>query len=135
MAKVTVGGEVAAPIDEVWALVSDFVGFVAKRGRPVTGQGEGVGMTRTMPGESGDVVERLESVDDVNRTLSYSIVSAPVPVSSYLSTIRVLPAGETATHVDWSATFEPAGVTEAEAVAYIDNVYRRGLQGLQDLFV
>ena len=38
----------------------------------------------------GEIVERLEQSDDDERSYSYSIISSPLPLSNYNSTIRVL---------------------------------------------
>lgn len=135
MSEVIVEGEVPAGADAVWRLVTDFVGFIAIQGLPVEGEGEGVGMIRTITFGDAEIVERLESVDEATRSTSYSIMSGPLPVRDYLSTIRIEPAASDSTRVVWSSTFEPDGVPEADAAGIIENVYRGGIAAMTKYFL
>ena len=81
MVEVAVEDHIDAPVGKVWDLIADFVGFVATQGLAVTGEGEGVGMTRTIDMNGIEVVERLEVCDPQSRTLAYSIVRSPLPMS------------------------------------------------------
>lgn len=134
MANTRVEGEIKAPVDDVWKVVSDFGGFIEAQGLPVETEGQGVGMLRKITFGSAVIVERLESLDDESHSTSYSIVEGPLPVTGYLSTIRLTPAAE-ATRIDWSSTFEPAaGMSDADANQIIEGVYRGGIEGLQRHF-
>jgi Polyketide cyclase / dehydrase and lipid transport len=139
MAQVKVEGDVAATIDDVWKVIGDFVGFIAAQGLQVTGEGEGIGMLRTLTVGPTTVVERLEALDEANHKTSYSIVSGPIPVTDYLATIE-LAALELAaldgpaTKVTWSATFEPAGVTEDQVTEMMKRTYAGGIKALQRHF-
>ena len=56
------------------------------------------------------IKERLESLDAAARTLTYSIVEGPMPVSNYLATVVVSESGSGCS-VDWGASFDaPEGV-------------------------
>lgn len=135
MASTQVEGEIPAPLDEVWKVVSDFGGFLEAQGLPVEIEGEGIGTIRRITLGSAVIVERLESIDEDAHSTSYSIVEGPLPVTGYLSTIRLEAAGDSATRLDWSSTFEPAGgMSDADAGEIIAGVYRGGIAGLQKHF-
>ena len=127
----------AAPAGKVWQTVGDFNGlprYVAAATKSEM-QGRGVGALRTLTLPDGaQIVERLESHDDDAMTLSYSIVSGPLPVENYLSTVKVRPLAEDRCEVSWSSTFEAAGVSEAEARGAIEGIYAMGFEGLHKLF-
>jgi hypothetical protein len=129
-------GEVAAAVDDVWALVSDFGGMVRAFGLAVELEGEGIGQTRAVRlGDGEPTIERLEARDDATRTLTYSIVAGPVPFATYESTMRLADAGDGRTTIDWTGTFEPAaGTTEEEAAGMVRGIYRGGIKGLQRHF-
>ena len=135
MASTRVEGDIAAPLDDVWKVVSDFGGFLEAQGIPVEVDGQGVGALRKVTLGSAVVVEKLESVDDESHTTSYSIVEGPLPATGYLATIRLTPSGESATHVEWSSTFKPAGgMTDSDVEQIIGSVYQSGIRGLQRHF-
>ena len=126
-----------APADNVWQTVGDFNGlprYVAAATKSQM-EGEGVGALRTLTLPDGaQIVERLESYDDDAMTLSYSIVSGPLPVADYLSTVKITPLGENRCEVSWSSTFEAAGVSEEAARSAIEGIYAMGFEGLHKLF-
>ena len=136
MAEVRESGELGASVDEVWKLVGDFGGFISAMGIPVEMNGEGIGQTRTIAMGPGDpTVERLEELDEAGKRIVYSIVSGPLPVQNYVSTIQLSDAGSGRTKVDWSSTFEPAaGSSEADASAVISGIYKGGIGGMQQRF-
>jgi Polyketide cyclase / dehydrase and lipid transport len=133
MAEARVQGEIPAAIDDVWKVVSDFAGFLTIAGVDVATEGEGIGMRRTINLGGAEVVERLESIDDANYSTSYSILSAPLPLTDYVATIKLSPASDTTTAVDWTSTFEPVG-DEGPAKAIVEQIYNGGIQALQKHF-
>src|SRR5437667_10259872 len=117
MAEVREEGELGASVEEVWKLVGDFGGFVAAMGVPVELDGDGIGQTRTMSMGPEPMVERLEERDDAARRLVYSIVSGPMPVTGYRSTMQLSSAGDDRTILTWSSTFRPGeGMRDADSV-------------------
>jgi Polyketide cyclase / dehydrase and lipid transport len=134
MAEAVVQDHVAAHVEEVWAVVSDFPGVIAIMGVPVESEGEGIGMTRSVAMGESTITERLESLDPATYSTSYSIVSGPIPVREYLSTIRLVSAGDAATHITWSGRFEPEGISDADAVKMIEQVYAGGIKAIQKHF-
>ena len=136
MASVSKMARINASADAVWEVVRDF-GGVAKWIGPVTGctmAGEGVGAVRTVTLEGGaEVQERLEALDDGARSLSYAIVSSPLPIENYLSTIQVSAASDDECEVAWSSTFDVAPADEAEMKTLVAGVYTAGFEGLKKL--
>jgi Polyketide cyclase / dehydrase and lipid transport len=134
VAEASFDGEIPAGVEDVWKVVSDFVGVIAMMGVPVKSEGEGIGMTRTVVMGGVELTERLEAIDPEAYTTSYSIVSGPIPVKGYLSTIRLDPRGDGATHITWSGRFEPDGISEEDAVKMIERVYTGGVTAIQKQF-
>ncbi|MGI8493370.1 MAG: SRPBCC family protein [Acidimicrobiales bacterium] len=135
MAEVKVEGEVDAPLDAVWKLVSDFRGFVESQGLAVTVEGEGIGTRRTVEMGASKFVERLEALDEETHSTSYSIVDGPLPATGYVATIALSASDASRTHVTWSSHFEPApGHGEEELAEMVSRIYEGGIKGLQRYF-
>jgi hypothetical protein len=134
MSTVREEGELGAAIDEVWKLVGDFRGFVEAMGVPVAVSGEGIGATRSIPLGPTPTVERLEELDNDAKRLVYSIVEGPIPVTGYLATMQLSELDNGRTRLEWSCTFEPAGMSEADAVELVAGIYKGGIAGLQARF-
>ena len=137
MAKAVWKTQINAPAGAVWATIRDFGGlgkFVASIAQ-CTVTGSGVGATRTIAFEGGGepIVERLESLDDAKRTLTYSIIEGELPFERYLSTIAVRELPRGGCEVSWSATFEPKGASEADVKTILQGVYTEGFAGLKKL--
>ncbi len=102
-------GFVAAPLERVWELVSDFGGVARWSIGPVscTVEGSGVGAIRTIRRGDGVVRERLERWDATDHSFSYSFVDdIPLPVDDLVGTIAVRRARASAaaeTEIVWSA--------------------------------
>ncbi|MEV7324953.1 SRPBCC family protein [Streptomyces sp. NPDC093970] len=130
-ARVTLDARQSA--DRVWRLVGgfdslpDWLPYIAES-RPSEG-----GRLRTLTNaEGGVIVERLEAFDEAARSYSYSIVRAPFPVTGYRSTLQVVDRGGEGCRVEWSGTFTADGVTDAEAAALFEGIYRDGLAALAE---
>ena len=136
MAKVEVSEAIAASAAKVWELLRDFGGISRWAGpmlQSVEVEGSGVGAVRRagLPGGLS-LAERLEAFDDRGRRLSYSIVEkSPIPVRSYLATMKVVETGANACRLDWSSTFEPDGATDEQAQKMIRGVYTNGIAGIR----
>ena len=138
MSKVSMSTIVNGPADEVWKLLRDFNGlprFIAAIVQSTT-EGAGVGAVRTLTLEGGGppILEKLESLDEKARTLSYSIVTSPLPVQGYFATVELKELGSGKCELHWGSTFEPKGVPEAEAVKAIEGVYAGAFEGLKRIF-
>ena len=135
MTEVREEGELGASVDEVWKVVGDFGGLLEAMGVPVELEGEGIGQTRKITLGQSPTVERLEERDDAAKRIVYSIVSGAIPVTNYVSTMLLSPAGEGRTKLTWSSTFEPAaGTSEEDASRVVSGVYKGGIGALQSRF-
>lgn len=135
MAEVRLETGLGASADVVWAFISDFGGSIEALGVPVETEGPaGVGQLRSISMGGDPTVERLESLDPASRTLSYSIVSGPLPVQDYLATMQVREDGDGRSNLTWVARFEPAGMTEDDAENVVNMVLGGAISGFQGRF-
>jgi hypothetical protein len=130
MTTVTVTETIKGQAGQVWALLSDFAGIQV--GGPITSfetEGDGVGMVRTIGMGGGRIVERLDEHDADAMRFAYSIINddCVLPVSAYSARVKVTDQGDGTCRVDWSGSFEPKGVPEAEAVQLVEGIYRGGI--------
>ncbi|MGD1223025.1 SRPBCC family protein [Streptomyces krungchingensis] len=132
MATTRASIDIPRSADRVWDLIGgfgslpDWLPYI-----PQSDLGEG-GRVRSLTNEDGGViVERLQAFDQVARSYSYAIEQAPFPVTGYLSTLTVH-EGPTAgtSRVEWSGSFTPAGVSDAEAEELFHGIYTDGLASL-----
>ena len=124
MAELAVNRTLDAPTDALWKLVRDFgnVHWIPG-GEHAKLEGSGPGMVRVLVGPDGSVRERLESVDEADQSIVYTITEGlPFPVTGYRATMRVSDADGKG-RLDWSCSFEPEGVSEAEAAKGIEAMY------------
>lgn len=133
MGQARVEHEIAVSPEALWALVRDFGGI--ERWNPTLTSCEldveGVGGVRTLTMGEVTIRERLEKRDDAARTLSYSIVEAPLPVRNYLATIAIASVGPKRSRIVWSSTFEPAGMTDEQLTQLFEGVYQQAIEGLR----
>ncbi|WP_296258176.1 MULTISPECIES: SRPBCC family protein [unclassified Pseudomonas] len=135
MAKASASVRVAVSADQVWELVGgfnslpDWLPLIAKS-EPDEG-----GRVRHLTTQDGArISERLMAFDDRARTYSYSITQGPFPVTDYLATLKVSADGEHGALVEWSGTFTPVGISDAEAETLFLGVYEGGLEALKGNF-
>lgn len=124
---------IAAPPAAVWSIVGGFCDIArwhpmvsrctlsTENGAPVRALAAAGGL--------GTLVERELVRDEAGMRYGYRLLSGPLPVKDYGATISVTPIGTGAT-VTWSATFEASGMSDADAVADIAEVYEAGLAGI-----
>jgi hypothetical protein len=101
--------------DALWACVRAFGDLPWAPGVKVEVRGQGVGQVRIIERRSGKIHERLTSLDDDARSLTYVVPAGnPVPVTGYEARMTVSDdAGKG--RLTWSCVFEPDGATEEEA--------------------
>ena len=136
MAQVTVKANIAAPAEEVWQTIRDFGGV--HRWAPnivsLETSGAGVGALRTAHfKDGGRVVERLESLSDASRTLTYAILETPLPMEGCVSSMTVRDLGPQGCEVEWYSTFGAKGAPENEAGNVLEKIYRVALARLARL--
>jgi hypothetical protein len=117
--------------DAVWKKVGDFCGIadwhpaVAKcelsHGKKIR--------TLTLKG-GGTIVERLLKWDNKGTSYTYTIVSSPLPVDHYVSTIKVVADGS-GSDVIWTGKYKAKkGTSDADAQKTIDGIYKAGVDAL-----
>jgi hypothetical protein len=57
----------------------------------------------------GKIKERLDKIDDANKTLSLTVLEGDPRYSSYSAEIKFVPVGDTRCEAVWTATYEPVG--------------------------
>lgn len=135
MAKASASVRIAASADTVWQLVGGFQALPNWLPTIATSESDEGGRVRHLTTQTGETIsERLESYDNQGRTYSYSITEGPFPVTDYLATLKVNANGEQDALVEWSGTFTPDGISDAEAEALFLSVYQDGLDALKGNF-
>ncbi len=99
-------------------------------------EGDGKGSVRTLHlAGGGTITERLEQLDEDGKSYTYSILSSPLPVANYTSTIRLKESGDgSGCVVEWESDFQASGAPEDDAVKAIQGVYTAGLDNLKKMF-
>jgi len=134
----TVKLETELPVDpeKVWELIGGFNAL--PDWHPAVERSEledGGSIRRLHLAGGGEIVERLEALDDTGHAYRYSILSSPLPVMNYTATIKVTPKTDgSGSVVEWAGEFEPQG-SEAEALDTIQGIYQAGFDNLRKLFV
>lgn len=136
--ELTKSRDIDAPPSAVWALIGDFCAigrWHPQVERCILSSDEDDETVRVqirglvIKGGKGTVVEVETSRDEAGMSYSYSFVQGPLPVSAYNASIAVRPNGAGST-VIWSGSFDAAGMSDAEALADMAQVYDEGLAGI-----
>jgi hypothetical protein len=106
-----------APADAIWQVIGDFRAACHYLDMVVncTVEGAGVGALRTLTSADGStIVERLEALDQAAHRLSYALLT-DTPFGNCLTTVTVRDLGQGQCELEWSATFQAAGIPASEA--------------------
>lgn len=133
MGQVSVVMQFPVPVEEVWRRLRDFPGII--KWYPELAElkliGSGVGARRTLTDREGRrQVERLESLDESARTLTYSVLETTLPMEGCIARLTARESGPARSEVEWSATFGPKGAPENEVAALLTQQFRRNLARL-----
>ncbi len=131
MSVVIETGSFAVPASSLWKLVSDFGGLdkIMDGIDECVLEGEGIGATRRVTLANGPVVESLDVLDQEKMTLTYSIVSGPLPFKDYSATMVVTEDSDDRCSLTWTGTFEANGVPSEKANRIARGIYRSGIAG------
>lgn len=136
MAKASASVDIPVPAAEVWRLIGgfdslpDWLPYI-----PRSELSEGGRVRHLANPDGGVIVERLMSFSETDRSYSYHILQSPFPQTDYLSTLQVCEIdGGKGARVEWSGTFTPVGVTDAEITTIFQQIYEDGLQALGNHF-
>lgn len=129
MAHVAVSNRYDLSAEEMWARIGDPGSLANWHPGVETTEILDSGRTRvnTVPG-GGRVVEPI--LEQVDQRYTFRITESPLPFDELVSTIQVRDDGEDACVVEWTATFKPNGVSEAEATDLVRAFYQTGLDAL-----
>ena len=122
---------VKAPADKVWAMIGPFCSI--KDWHPAIGQCTESGGVRTLTTKDGKAqfVEKQTASDNKKMSYSYAIEKSPLPITNYVSTLKVIPKGSGESTVQWSSTYTPNKGKETDADTAISGVYQAGLDNIQ----
>jgi hypothetical protein len=116
--------------DALWKKVGDFCGIGDWHPAVEKCVLSTDGKQRTLALKGGGaVVEGLESVDNANHTYTYTILSGPLPVTNYHSTISVSPDAK-GSSLKWVGKYDAKGASDADAKKVIDGIYESGEKAL-----
>jgi hypothetical protein len=121
----------------VWSKVGPFCSIA--QWHPAIGScadDRGAPPTRTLVTKDGKAtfVEVQTARSETGRYYSYAFKSAPVPVTHYVSTIRVAGRGDGTSTVTWSSTYKPDAGRAQEASDALTGIYDSGLGAIKGMF-
>ena len=130
MTKVFVSAVIDAPVDKVWDKMRNFNGLPDWHPRFSRSHIEGglppdqVGCVRNfdVAGGGGTIRERLLALSDLEYTMTYRILDAPLPVDDYVATLKLIPitVGDR-TLGTWTAEFKVTRGREEDVVDAVAN--------------
>jgi len=117
--------------DALWKKIGDFCGISSWHPAfpKCVLSADGKQRTLTIVDNGGTIVEGLENLDPVNRSYTYVILSGPLPIANYRSTISVSPDAK-GSAVTWVGKYDAKGVSDADAKKTVDGAYAAGLKAL-----
>ena len=116
--------------DALWKKVGDFCGIASWHPaiEKCILRADGKQRTLSLKG-GGTVVEALENWDNANHSYTYTILSGPLPVANYHSTITVTGDAKGST-LKWTGKFDAKDAPDADAKKTMDGVYEAGVKAL-----
>jgi uncharacterized protein YndB with AHSA1/START domain len=131
--------DLTAPPAKVWDAIKDFGGWQtwhpAIAGTEITkGKGNSRGSVRVLTTKDGaKITEELTAYTAGTMSYTYRILESPLPVTNYVSTLKVTKSKTGATVV-WSSKFKAKdGTADDEAKKVIAGIYRAGLDNLPNV--
>ena len=131
--------------EAVWGRISDFNGM--NTWHPAVAKSEILSGTNNTKGairlltlqDGGTIKEKLLRYNSKGMSFKYNIIEGVLPVSHYISTIRVKPGKDGGSVVEWYGKFQrksplanpPTGADDATATKTITAVYKAGLENLK----
>lgn len=132
--NITLTKTIAVATPKVWAAIRGIGGL--ERWFPIISQcrveGDGVGALRIMAlADGGEMVDRIEAIDDGRQCLRYTRIAMPFPLADYHGSVAVRADGPEQAVVAWSLSFT---VEEADRLAMnglVAAAISNGLCGLE----
>jgi polyketide cyclase/dehydrase/lipid transport protein len=117
-------------LDALWKKVGNFCGISAWHPAIEKCELSADGKQRTLSLKGGGtIVEALEKWDDANHSYSYAILSGPLPVANYHSTISAT-GNAAGSALKWIGNYDAKGAPDADAKKTIDGIYESGAKAL-----
>ena len=119
-------------VDAVWQKVGDFCGIANWHPAIAKCELSADKKERTLTlKDGGTIVEKLVRWSDKDHSYTYRIISGPLPVDHYESTLHVRAAKSGGGSViSWRGHYDAKGASDADAKKAIDGVYDAGPTGL-----
>jgi len=134
MTQVALSSVIQASAEAVWETVADFKDpgkyLDAVESCKIQGTGEGAIRSVQLKG-GGFGIEKMVHLDEENKTIAYFLSDSSLPISGYIAVMHVEKAGEKTCIIEWSSVFRPNGVSEKEALGFIESFYGAGFEGLK----
>lgn len=130
--KVKEARKINASAEKVWALIGGFNDLDKWHPAIAKSEYDSSKKTRTLTTKDGaQIVEELLVATD--HSYSYRILSGPLPVADYTSTLHVAPLNQTSSEITWMSEFQPKGASESEAQKVISGIYKDGFDNIEKL--
>jgi mxaD protein len=120
-----------------WETIKDFDGWqywhpAIANTNIIKGKGNTKGTVRVLTtGDGAKITEELLRHDDKSMTYQYKFTDSPLPVSNYVSTIKIVKTKD-GSAVVWSSSFvAKQGTTDEDAKKVITGIYTAGLDNLK----
>jgi hypothetical protein len=134
MTKVSLSTKLPVSADQVWKTIGGFNALPDWLPAVKESKLDAGGRVRKLDlAGGGSMTEKLETFDDKAHAYSYSIMRSPLPVSNYVSTLKVSEDGQGST-IEWSSEFSPAGASEMDAKKVVERIYQAGFENLKKMF-
>jgi hypothetical protein len=125
--------DLAAPPQDVWAVIRQFGGMWHPLIANIQTTGTGIGQLRRMDTIDGKtIIERLADIDEPERILRYTLVNG-IPAAGYEGAMEVRPKGKGST-VTWSVKYRPEGQGGLIVHTLVSTLLGVGLDSLKARF-
>lgn len=143
--SVTEKVELAAPPDKTWEAIKDYDGLhnwhPAFASDEITkGKNNAKGAVRVLTlKDGGKITEELLAYSAKGMNMKYRITDSPLPITAYVSTIKVTPSKDGGSVVTWSSTFKgkdaqpKEGTDDASLKKLVSGVYTSGFDNLKTM--
>ncbi|WP_141138221.1 SRPBCC family protein [Boseongicola aestuarii] len=130
MAYIKISHEYKATADHIWSLIGE-PGKLADWHPAIASSPISHNSRVCTLADGGVVKEEITAHDPLARSYSYRIIESPLPMSDYISTIRVEPINSGGAEVVWEAQFEPVGIELSQLEGLLAGLYNAGLEALE----
>ena len=123
--------------ERLWDQIGSFQGVGAWHPwlTAVQGTGEHPGNVRKATGTDGsEQVERLVEMNPARHYYRYVMEQTAMPATDYSAELRVRPAGDGESVVEWTADFEVAQGPDSQAMDMVQGFFHAGLDSVKQQY-